>query len=75
MKPRLYGGGGWGVYFFDYDNRPYTTVHGPYCGGGVEFFLDQSTAVALDYKAVFYLGSDLDGSGAQQASVLLSWYW
>jgi hypothetical protein len=78
--PRWYLTGGVGVHGLHFENRPAVNVAGPYCGGGLEFFLGQGNqALALDYKASFYLWNDTEGpaldGGSQGFSVLYSLYW
>lgn len=78
--PRWYLTGGVGVHGLHFENRPSVNVAGPYCGGGLEFFLGEGNqALALDYKASFYLWNGgkepaLDG-GSQGFSALYSLYW
>lgn len=78
--PRWYLTGGIGIHDLRFENRPNANVGGPYFGAGLEFFLgDGNHALALDYKASFYLWSDSDdpvlNGGSQGFSVLLSLYW
>ncbi len=78
-SPRYYFTGGWGVYGFNYDNRPDAHVHGPYIGGGLEIFADPSVTVGVDYKAHYFIGDDdagvlVDGFAGQLALVLPG-YW
>jgi len=78
-RPRYYLSGGWGVYSFNYDNRPYARVTGPYVGGGLELFPSPNVALGLDYKVHYYFGDDdagvpVDG-GCGQLAALVTWYW
>jgi len=78
-RPRYYLSGGWGVYSFNYDNRPYARVTGPYVGGGLELFPNPDVALGLDYKVHYYFGDDdagvpVDGACGQFAAQV-TWYW
>ncbi len=78
--PRWYLTGGVGIHDLRFDNRPNANAAGPYFGAGLEFFLGNGNqALALDYKASFYLWNDSDdpvlSGGSQGFSVLLSLYW
>jgi len=77
--PRYYLSGGWGVYSFNFDNRPYARVTGPYLGGGLEWFPQPDVALGLDYKVHYYFGDDdagvpVDGA-CGQLSAQATWYW
>jgi hypothetical protein len=78
--PRWYLTGGVGIHDLRFENRPNANAAGPYFGAGLEFFLGNGNrALALDYKASFYLWNDSDdpvlNGGSQGFSVLLSLYW
>jgi hypothetical protein len=78
-KPRYYFSSGYGVYSFNYTNRPYAQVTGPYLGGGLEWFPDKSVSLGLDYKVHYYFGDDdagvpVDGASGQLAAQI-TWYW
>jgi hypothetical protein len=77
--PRYYLSGGWGVYSFNYDNRAYARVTGPYVGGGLEWFPQPDVALGLDYKVHYYFGDDdagvpVDGA-CGQLSAQATLYW
>jgi len=77
--PRYYVCGGFGWFDFDYDNRPNASLPGPYVGGGLEVFPNESLSLALDWRGHFFFGDDdararVEG-GASQTSLVFSWYW
>jgi hypothetical protein len=77
--PRYYLSGGWGVYSFNYDNRPYARVTGPYVGAGLEWFAEPNVSAGLDYKVHYYFGDDDSGvpvdGACGQLSAQIAWYW
>ena len=59
----VYGGVGLGIYFLDYEWGPYDdseTESGMYLGGGVEFPLQNSIKLGIDFKYHLIFNDDID---------------
>jgi hypothetical protein len=79
-RPRVYVCGGFGLYWFDFENRPDATVPGPYAAIGVEHLSARSnTALGLEVRGTLFTGRDDDGAtidgGSVQAIADVGFYW